>query len=182
MAASSAGMTPCLVPLSAQAEAKRIRNADKRALFKPFRLQIVEDAYKRKLYSLFDDCCFACRTPGRLELDHHIPFRLGGRLVPGNIILLCPKCNNAKLDRHPSDFYPVGDLAKAALIFEQQKTLFNFRFDWDRLSTDALAYLLSLGVDQAIAEAYVAERREIEAQQIGVTIFVGLDSTDENKG
>lgn len=168
-------MTPSLLPLSAQAEAKRQRNADKRALFKPFRLSVVEDAYRRKLHRLFNDRCFACREPGRLELDHHIPLRLGGRLVPGNIILLCSKCNCAKLDRSPSEFYSADELAEADLILGQQKSLFDFKFDWQKWSDDPLSYLLFLGVELDAAVAYLAERSEIEAQQNGVSIFVTLD-------
>ncbi len=34
-------------------------------------------------------------------LDHHVPQTLGGRLVPGNVVLLCRNCNTRKRGRHP---------------------------------------------------------------------------------
>lgn len=39
------------------------------------------------------------RFPG-LELDHHVPERLGGGNGPANIVLACRRCNRSRGHRH----------------------------------------------------------------------------------
>lgn len=148
-----------------------MRNADKRALYKHFRIEIIEDVYRHKFEQLFDRCCFACYAPPPLELDHHIPARAGGRLVPGNIILLCPSCNNRKGSMPPSEFYSPAQNARAKRLFKQQVSLFEFTFDWAQWEADPLAYLLCVGVTPEAAQAFLAAQHCAETED-GITIVM----------
>jgi hypothetical protein len=40
--------------------------------------------------------CERCGSFDRLEIDHHIPVKHGGRSTPGNLRLLCFDCNRTK--------------------------------------------------------------------------------------
>jgi|GEM_PF-6699283 len=87
-------------------EAKSLRNGDKSRLEISFKFVRVKGTLKKTLSELFDNKCAACgKTSSQLVLDHHIPQYLGGRLVPGNISLLCSKCNSDKGITHPKYFY-----------------------------------------------------------------------------
>ena len=44
----------------------------------------------------FGQVCFKCGSPDDLDIDHHLALKDGGYLVPGNLTLLCGKCNNQK--------------------------------------------------------------------------------------
>lgn len=134
-----------------------LRKADKQALFQRYRFGVIADAYRAKLWATFGGCCFRCRAASPLDLDHHVPQFLGGRLVPGNIVLLCSRCNLAKKDKHPRDFYLPDQLATLSPILEAQPTLLTFRFDWDQWHIRPLEYLLSLGVRADIASAALTD-------------------------
>ncbi len=141
-------------PLSmSTAESRNLRKADKQALFRRFRFDVVAEAYRAKLWALFGDRCFRCKACASLELDHHIPQYLGGRLVPGNVVLLCARCNSAKRDTHPSEFYSAEQLAVLDPILHSELALFDFQFDWARWNAQPKNYLISLGVPEALAEA-----------------------------
>lgn len=132
-------------------EAQRRRTADKAALFRRFELPVIADAYRRKLWALFDNRCFRCGSSTALHLDHHIPQYLGGRLIPGNVVILCACCNAAKLDRHPSDFYSAEQLQTVEPLLAAELTLFDFRFDWAAWHREPKAYLVSLGIPDNVA-------------------------------
>jgi len=83
----------------------RQRTNEKRELFKRFRFDVISAHYREKLLELFDRRCFKCGAEERLDIDHHIPIILGGHLVPGNLVVLCKRCNNAKGERRPSDTF-----------------------------------------------------------------------------
>lgn len=51
--------------------------------------------------------CVVCQSADRLEIDHVIPFSKGGKLEPGNAVVLCRTCNLIKLN-HDLDNLPTG--------------------------------------------------------------------------
>lgn len=63
------------------------RNKEKRELFSPYRLRVIEDLYKRRFFKHFGNCCFKCGKPEKpkpeigappnLCMDHHLPMALG---------------------------------------------------------------------------------------------------------
>lgn len=133
------------------------RVKEKQELFQRFVYSTIKDAYKKKFFELFDNCCFKCGVkekpyveigkPPILCIDHHIPMALGGHLVPGNLVSLCRSCNNKKLDLPPEEFYTEKELFRLKPLLEKQYDIFNFTFNWDYWNKDREGYLLSLGVD-----------------------------------
>ncbi len=161
------------------------RNKEKRELFHPYKTRVIENLYKRRFFEHFGNCCFKCGTPEKpkqeidapplLCIDHHVPMALGGHLVPGNLVSLCRRCNEQKLDKAPSEFYTVQELARLQPLLDTQRSLFAFSFNWGKWEQDREAYLLELGVDQESVRAalhdeyfvgYVGTRND----RIGVTI------------
>lgn len=161
------------IRLSAE-EAKQLRNVDKRRLFGRFQLDVVATAKRRQLESLFGGKCFRCASSDSLELDHHVPQSLSGRLVPGNIVLLCRRCNLAKGERAPRHFYSEDELQRLEPLFAAQLMLFDFRFNWTRWSVHPKEYLVSLGVEEAEAEAFISQRQD----GISVSFSVKLDDSE----
>jgi 5-methylcytosine-specific restriction endonuclease McrA len=129
-------------------EARNLRKADKYALFSSFKIDAIKELYRNNLWELFQDRCFRCGSTHMIELDHHIPQSLGGRLVAGNLVLLCSQCNLYKKDKHPDDFYTPQQLSQLKEIFQAQLKLFNFKFDWSRWNHNPKEYLLSLGIPE----------------------------------
>lgn len=131
-------------------EVLRRRGKDKRELFKPFRLAVLEDHARKRFYNLFGNACFKCGSPGPLVMDHHVPIVLGGRLVSGNIVALCRDCNNRKGDRSPEAFYSPAELERLRPFLDGQADIFEFEFDWKAWEADREGYLVSLGLDPAL--------------------------------
>lgn len=99
-----------------------------------------EAAQRRRLYSLisseegkidsqavferFGGCCFNCGKPltyrasgaKGYDLDHTLPAKYLWPLSTGNATLLCSKCNNAKHDKWPSEFYQPEQLKALARL------------------------------------------------------------------
>jgi len=136
------------------------RRKEKYELYKRYRLRVIEDLYKDKLFALFDRRCFKCGTPETasklasgppvLCIDHHIPMALGGHLQPGNLVALCRHCNEAKLDLPPEQFYSPLELERLRPLLVQQESLLAFTFDWDSWNADRGSYLLSLGIEPSL--------------------------------
>ncbi len=42
------------------------------------------------------DKCVACGGSQNLAIDHVFPLKKGGKLIPGNVIVLCQPCNSRK--------------------------------------------------------------------------------------
>ena len=131
------------------AQLRNQRSADKNALFRLFQYEVIIQAKRRHLSLLFSHRCFACRSTQQLELDHHVPQVLGGRLFPGNIVLLCAQCNSRKGMSHPSTFYGRAQLEELQAILLEEVTLFDFKFSWAKWSKDPANYLLSLDLSEA---------------------------------
>lgn len=131
------------------------RQKEKRALWGRYQLSALERHYKAKFFDVFGNRCFKCGAvelpPQRgkmpvLCVDHHVPMALGGHLEPGNLVVLCRRCNELKLDRLPEDFYTSEELLRLAPFLECQHEFFAFTFDWDAWNKDRGAYLRSLGL------------------------------------
>ena len=132
------------------------RKKEKYELIKQFKLNIIVDFYKKKFYSLFNNRCYKCSKNELLVIDHHIPMILGGRMLPGNLVALCTKCNSKKGRQHPDMFYTKQELLNLKEIFEKEKELFSFRFDWKAWNNSPRKYLDSIGIDKdLIDEAFL---------------------------
>ena len=138
------------------------RRKEKYELFKRFMHRAIEDVFKGKLFALFDHRCFKCGVEGRsakvigkppvLCIDHHIPMALGGHFVPGNLVALCRRCNEAKLDQAPEHYFSEAELQRLRPLLEQQPAIFDFNFDWDAWNLNREQYLLSLGVELGLVQ------------------------------
>jgi len=47
--------------------------------------------------------CVVCGSVENLHVDHVFPFNRGGKMVPGNVVILCRTCNISKSDRLLTD-------------------------------------------------------------------------------
>ena len=156
------------------------RSKEKGELFGRFRLRAIKDIYTNKFFALFDHRCFKCDIKERphkiighppvLCIDHHIPMALGGHLVPGNLVSLCRRCNNKKLDHPPEEFYTKNELNKLKPFLSQQADIFAFTFDDDYWNKDRKEYLLSLGVEHALVNELLYNEDHLD--------YVGLPSDD----
>lgn len=133
-------------------ELRRLRTREKFELWRPYRYAVIADLYRKKFFSLFANRCFKCKIASYLEIDHHVPMVLGGHLIPGNLVALCPRCNNRKLDRSPAEFYSPEELENLAPILEREYSFFAFKFDWEFWNKDRKGYLLHLGVEVELVE------------------------------
>ena len=171
------------------------RLKEKRLLYRSFPFRALERLCKARFFALFGDQCFKCGTPELpprancppvLCMDHHIPMALGGRLEPGNIVGLCRRCNERKLDQHPEQFYTQQELEKLAEIFAQQPALFDFTFDDDAWRQDPAAYLVSLGLHEELVDQLLHD--ELHEDYIGIPdpprfeFTVSIDITSLLKG
>lgn len=173
------------------------RGKENRELFKRFRLRAIEDVYKKKFFALFDHRCFKCGVKEKpdkevgqapvLCIDHHIPMALGGHLVPGNLVALCRRCNDKKLDLPPEEFYTPNEIERLTRILDQQEEVFSFTFDWDSWHKDRKGYLLDLGVDARLVQELLFNPEHPDfigtaSNSIGVTITADLgDFCEEEK-
>lgn len=144
-------------PAMTAEELRNLRKADKNALFQRFKYEVIAQAKRRSLWASFSNSCFRCGSKGPLELDHHVPQDLGGRLVPGNVVLLCSSCNLQKRASHPSVFYSDEQLSALEPILKAQLQLFEFRFNWTRWTRHPDEYLVSLGVTEDEARAALCD-------------------------
>lgn len=172
------------------------RGKEKRELFKRFRHRAIEDVFKGKLFSIFDHQCFKCgaeerskkvmRQPPILCIDHHIPMALGGHLIPGNLVALCRRCNEAKLDQAPEQFYTPGELERLRPLLARQQSIFEFCFDWESWNTDRRKYLINLGVDPDLVHELLFNPNHpdfigTKSDIIGVTLSVDEDGNPHLK-
>lgn len=141
---------PQPIPVGTEA-VKRLRNKEKGDLFKPFLYGVIEDWAKKRFFSFFGDVCFKCGSYGPLVMDHHVPIILGGHLVSGNLVALCPICNNRKGDTPPEAFYTKGELERLQGFLDNQHSVFAFSFDQEAWEANREEYLRSLGIDDALA-------------------------------
>lgn len=129
---------------------ERQRSKEKHQLFKAFVYPVIADHAKTKLFRLFANRCFKCESTHSLEIDHHIPIVLGGHLAPGNLVALCSRCNNRKLDSPPAAFYSSEELDRLQPLLANQAAIFSFTFNRDHWERDRTGYLLSLGIEPGL--------------------------------
>jgi hypothetical protein len=131
---------------------------------------------------LFNGRCFACDSPAELRLDHHVPLIRGGRLEPGNIVVLCGPCNTRKHDFPPEEFYSADELARLAPLLAHEENVLAFVLDRYRWSTDPAGYLRDVGLDPLLVDElrtnvdhpwYVEPVASCE-----VTVTIGPESLD----
>lgn len=170
-------------------DAQHQRTVDKQSLFRRFVFPIIREAAKNKLYNLFEHQCLKCGIRGRLEIDHHIPQYLGGRLWPGNLVLLCTRCNSIKSDKHPREFYSTAQLERVNDMLKKQLDIFDFKFDWRKWDRDRKGYLLQLGVDAKLVDEvltnsehhfYVGPKEQGEGASIRIEIDLSSLSDNES--
>lgn len=190
---------------------QKIRQRDKREWDKKYCLRVIENHFRNKLFSLFEYSCVKCFTPGMLrtdfagmervpfwrglERDHHLPIRLGGRLIPGNIGVLCTSCNSRKNEKSPRAFYTTGELDRVQRCLDKEEAALHFKFDWEAWRQDRSQYLASLGIDrELIGEVLTNEDHRYYApppSQFHLSIAVDADEMlkdlerrvlDSNKG
>lgn len=155
-------------------KALKQRKQDKRALFSRFKVDVIVNLKKSEFFALFGNQCFKCEQTENLHIDHHIPQHLGGRLVPGNLAVLCKRCNGAKLDRHPREFYSNNELEIITKILREELKIFDFSFDYEFWERDPKGYLLSLGIAELDADEEV--RNLARESRIGVRVSVDWSS------
>ena len=122
------------------------RRQDRADFFRRYRVEIIWNHYRNKLISSFGGRCFACSNPNDLQMDHHVPLALGGKREPGNIVMLCAKCNQMKWDYPPDIFYSPDEICFLESLLPQQSELLEFTFDGDRWHDNPISYLGQLGI------------------------------------
>lgn len=78
---------------------------------------------EQMLYRL-QPVCVVCGSDDRLAIDHVHPLSKGGKLEPGNVVILCKSCNSTKKNKTPEEM-PV---TKMSIIDVHAK---NFKRAWD---------------------------------------------------
>jgi 5-methylcytosine-specific restriction endonuclease McrA len=73
------------------------------------------------VFSLFGFKCFKCGKDDILCLDHHVPLSKGGKLILGNVSVLCGSCNTSKKDKMPEKYYTKDELYELNILLEKQK-------------------------------------------------------------
>lgn len=128
-------------------------NSEKRAFWsKRYKHPDIIRHFKRRLFQLFNDECFRCGSTNRLQIDHHMPQARGGKTEPGNLVLLCWRCNNQKSNIEPDVFYGERHLARLAPLLQKQSDVLAFEWDWGRYNADAKGYFLSVGLEPEVVE------------------------------
>ncbi|MFO1163501.1 MAG: HNH endonuclease signature motif containing protein [Reyranellaceae bacterium] len=184
-------------PLS-ESDIRAVRSRDKSQWHRPYLFDVIENHYRTRLFKLFGYRCFNCRKLGKLveqagmeyvpfwrglDRDHHVPLSLGGRLVPGNIVILCPSCNGRKHERDPRAFYSPDQLVALRPLLAKEAEVLAFKFDPARWRDDRRAYLVSLGIGEQLAEQVLCNEnhryfvgKSSGAEPVGVALVVtGLE-------
>lgn len=133
-------------------ERERRRRKEKHELFKPYTLEIIRDHYKNMLFKLFDNKCFKCGSEKKLVIDHNFPMAMGGRLIPGNLVVLCARCNSNKGTLIPESFYSSEELHNLELLLARQPKVMGFYFDWNSWNNNPRQYLESIGIEKRLIE------------------------------
>jgi len=122
------------------------RRKDSNKFFMRYRYDVIWNHFRNKLIGLFNGRCFACDSPEGLQLDHHVPLIRGGRREPGNIVMLCFRCNQQKWDYLPDEFYSTDELAYLSPLLEQEAEILAFKFNEEHWVADPFRYLRDIGL------------------------------------
>jgi 5-methylcytosine-specific restriction endonuclease McrA len=123
------------------------RRMDSKVFFMRYRHELIWNHFRNQLIGLFNGRCFACDSPQGLQLDHHVPLIRGGRREPGNIVMLCMRCNVWKWDYPPEEFYSANELTYLAPLLAQEAEVLAFEFDNERWVADPFRYLRDVGLN-----------------------------------
>ena len=154
------------------------KSKDKQKFQQRFKPYILLYQFRLNFFSLFDDRCFKCKRPcnwisdtrgfyegalhqWELDMDHNLPFELGGRLEEGNIVALCKTCNSKKNKKHPEEFYSDNELESLERYLITQADLFpkkNYPYeekrDWYLMNKKEKKKMLieEYGIDEKLVE------------------------------
>lgn len=131
---------------------KSLRREDNWSFRCRYRNEVILNHYRNKLIDLFNGRCYACDNPNNLQMDHHVPLIKGGRKEPGNIVMLCYKCNAQKLDYMPEEFYSSEELINLQGLLDKERSILNFELDVDKWMTDRYAYLKEIGISPLLLD------------------------------
>ncbi|MDD2610677.1 MAG: HNH endonuclease [Giesbergeria sp.] len=135
-----------------QKVSKSTRQEDSNLFYHKYRNDLIFNHFRNKLIDLFDGRCYACDHPYGLQMDHHVPFAKGGRKEPGNIVMLCYKCNAKKLDYLPEEFYSSSELIYLQSLLNKEHEILSFDFDEERWGNDRIAYLQDIGISPILLD------------------------------
>ena len=105
---------------------------------------------------------------------------LGGHLVPGNLVALCRRCNNKKMDKPPEEFYTLEELEKLKPILEKQENIFDFKFNLDFWYNDRKGYLISLGLNPKRVHEILYNENDRDYVGLASNKYVVSISLDKN--
>jgi hypothetical protein len=148
------------------------RHKEKREFYKRYRHPDIQSFYKAKLFALFENRCFKCKSLGPLDIDHHIPLALGGHFVAGNLVVLCKICNGLKLDLPPELFYSKDELDRLQPLLNTENKLLDFTWDWEGYNRDREGYFRSIGLaEDVLLRIFSDLDYEYYVEQKPTTIF-----------
>lgn len=107
---------------------------------------------------------------------------------PGNLVLLCTRCNSIKSDKHPREFYTIAQLEQVGEKLKKQLDIFDFKFDWRKWDKDPKKYLLQLGVDIKLVNEVLTNSEhhfyvgpEEQDENVSISIKINLSSLGDNE-
>lgn len=112
--------------------------------------EVIWNHFRNKLIVAFNGRCFACGNPRDLQLDHHVPLASGGRRQPGNIVMLCFKCNGTKSDYSPLEFYSRAELEALNSLLVRQSEILTFEYDPERWLSNPAGYMHDIGISSLL--------------------------------
>ena len=131
---------------------KEIRRTDNLYFKSRYRNEVILNHFRNKLIDLFGGRCFACDNPSDLIMDHHVPLSKGGRKEPGNIVMLCFRCNAQKWNFLPEEYYSSDELLLLKSLLEKEYDVLKFDFDNAKWLGDRYAYLLEIGISPLLLD------------------------------
>lgn len=63
------------------------------------RRKTIPEELRDKILEKYDHKCANCKTDLHLQIDHIIPFSIGGKTIEENLQVLCGFCNQSKNNR-----------------------------------------------------------------------------------
>ena len=155
---------PIMIPLLRRERPKRMRNGSDNKISKEARRidtysfksryvsEVILNHFRNKIIDLFGGRCYACDNPSDLAMDHHVPLSKGGRKEPGNIVMLCYRCNMKKWDFMPEEYYSSGELLHLESLLDKEREVLEFEFNQDKWFGDRYAYLLETGISPLLLD------------------------------
>ena len=172
------------IPTPDKGEVKWTKSKDKQEFQKRFKPYILLYQFKLNFFSLFDDRCFKCKKTcnwisdprlwyegalhqWELDIDHNLPFELGGRLEEGNLVSLCKTCNSKKHKKHPEEFYSKDELENLekylitqADLFPPKNQTYEEKWKFYSLTNDERKKMLieDYGIDEKLVKTAEADK------------------------